>query len=468
MPTKILIHTDSVVLPSGLAETTRNIFHPLLDKYPGEYILHQVGWFHVGPGIIQPRWPITPTKMKDGKPDPEDRYGRLTFPSVVKAFRPDIVFAYGDLWCWDHILTSALRNEFKLIVYYTIDGQPYFGHINADGSTAWGKILSNADLIVALSKWGMDILKDGCPELADTAMDYMYHPMDGELMKPATEESKPNLRMALLGAKYHGQPVIGFVGRNQFRKQNHKLWEVMHYIVHGDYIICKDCGRITVKDWDHTRRRTRPAGEILKYDPNYDYSECWYCKSKNIEEGKRRDVLLALHTPKGDPSWNPDLMARIWDIENNVTFTVPREQERSMPREKMRDIFNCMDIFFYPSGGEGFGNPLAEAMLCEVPSVVTRYSAHAEFSKCASIQCNLESMQPELHHAIYRSVIDTGEAVKALTTLLDDDEKRTKLGKNGREFLLQFDQETMAEKWHQIFQSTMQRKSSRKLYLAQV
>src|SRR5439155_22909107 len=43
---KILIVTDSAVLPTGMAETTRLVFGNLLEKYPETYDIHQIGWFH--------------------------------------------------------------------------------------------------------------------------------------------------------------------------------------------------------------------------------------------------------------------------------------------------------------------------------------------------------------------------------------------------------------------------------------
>jgi len=464
---KILIHTDSVLLPSGLAETTRAIFETLLDKYPGQYYLHQLGWFHhaAGRGVTTARWPIVPTRVVNGKPDDRDRYGQLSFPSLVKAVKPHIVFAYGDLWCWDHVLDSAVRNQFKLVLYYTVDGQPYFGHLEPDGSTHWGRLLSRADYLVTLSKWGLDILKDGCPEIKDTPATWLYHPIDPERFRPLPIGAKEEVRRRILGTKYRGQFVVGWVGRNQFRKQNHKLWETLHYLVHGDWIKCNDCGRVTVMEWDHTRRKQKDPQELIKYDKGYDYSHCWYCKSKNIEKGKPYDVLLALHMPKGDPSWNPDLMARIWKVENNVVFTTIHEQHRQLLPNQMHEVYNSFDVMFYPSGGEGFGNPVAEAMACEIPVVFSDYSSHAEFAKYGGLPVRLESMQPELHHGIYRAVIDTGDAVNKLVQLIGNKKQRAELGQRGREYIKQFNKEVMVESWHKIFQEVMQTENN-KLYLA--
>jgi hypothetical protein len=99
--TRILIVTDSPVLPSGMAEATRLLFSTLLDKYPERYELHQVALFHCY-AVTTPRWPLYPTMAGKG-PDgrlrfaPEDKYGQKTTPKCIARVRPDIVFGFGDL-----------------------------------------------------------------------------------------------------------------------------------------------------------------------------------------------------------------------------------------------------------------------------------------------------------------------------------------------------------------------------------
>jgi hypothetical protein len=63
---RILIVTDSVVLPPGMAEATRLIFGELLDSYPEQYEIHQVGLFHCY-AVTRPRWPIHPTAAGKGQ-----------------------------------------------------------------------------------------------------------------------------------------------------------------------------------------------------------------------------------------------------------------------------------------------------------------------------------------------------------------------------------------------------------------
>jgi hypothetical protein len=125
---KILIVTDSAGIHSGLAETTRNIFIPLIRKYPDKYEIHQLGFFHFAPKEPVP-WPVYQTKIaqtpQGPQPDMNDKYGEQSFHELVQKVNPDIVFGYGDMWHFDHLLNSPMRNTYRMVAYYTIDGQPY-------------------------------------------------------------------------------------------------------------------------------------------------------------------------------------------------------------------------------------------------------------------------------------------------------------------------------------------------------
>ena len=61
--TKILICTHSAAMHSGLSETTRHIFIPLLQKYGDKYEIHQLGYFNFGKPSEKVPWPIYTTKV---------------------------------------------------------------------------------------------------------------------------------------------------------------------------------------------------------------------------------------------------------------------------------------------------------------------------------------------------------------------------------------------------------------------
>jgi glycosyltransferase involved in cell wall biosynthesis len=375
---KILINTDSAGLHSGLAETTRNIFIPLLERYPEKYEIHQLGWFHLAQRENVP-WPIYPTKInktdKGPQVDHHDRYGQQTFPGLVEKIQPDIVFAYGDLWTFDHILTSPLRNSFRLMCYYTVDGQPYFGHINPDSSTHWGDVLCKADRLVTLSHFGKDTLMDSCKELEGMDISVRYHPLNPNIFPNFSDEQVQTMRRQMLPKDAPEDMFLcGWLGRNQFRKQNFKLWELQHYMIYGDYIECKDCNRISIKEWNHSARKTKnpKTGRIIDqltiYDADYDYSYCSHCKSGNIKEGVPDDKFyMWFHMAKTDPGYNPDLHERMWKTAHRSIYTSNTNGLVGVSKQDIAKLLSCWDTLYYPSGGEGFGNPAFEALAAGTP-----------------------------------------------------------------------------------------------------
>lgn len=481
---KILINTDSAALHSGLSETTRNIFIPLLQMYPDKYEIHQCGWFDFKRKEPVP-WPIYPTKFiqhPNGQKelDQSDKYGQKTVHELIENIKPDIVFGYGDLWTFDHILLSPLRNTFRLCVYYTVDGQPYHGHINSDGSTQWGKMLNKADSIVSLSHFGRDTLYTCCPELSDKEIHVRYHPLEMARYENYTDEQIKEMRSKILPPEIMSREnlfIIGWVGRNQFRKQNYKLWELLHYMRYGDYIKCKDCGRVTVKEFNHSAGRSKnpKTGKItdqyIMYDQDYEYNNCWHCKSENIVEGEPdEDIFMWFQMSKTDPGYNSEMHERLWGVNDRTIFTNNTDGMIGISKKDVARLYSLFDVMYYPSGGEGFGNPAFECMAAGTPLVFSNYSSHAEFCKFGGLPVR-GTFIPELNNAIQRIAVDNNHAVEQMLKIRKDKELRDKLGNDARQHAIKFDIGQVVPGWDRIFTSMMKKPlpiNSNKIYATQI
>lgn len=463
---KILLSTHSAALHSGLSETARHIFIPLLQKYPEKYDIHQLGYFHLG-GVEQVPWPIYPTKMTQTPQgvnfDHEDRYGQKSFDPLVAQLNPDIVMGYGDMWHFEHMLSSPLRNSYRLLTYYTIDGQPYYGHLEADNSTDWGKKLLKADEVIVLSHFGKEVLERGCPELKDKNIKVMYHPLDMSRYPNLSDQQRLDVRDKILPKQLSRSAFIcGWLGKNQFRKQNYKLWEVTHYMVYGDYIECNNCKRITIKEYNHTTRETKDPdkypGELDKitmYSHDYRYDHCWYCKSKSITPGvPNPNFLMWFHMAKDDPGYNPDLHERMWKVSNNCVYTSNLRGLYGVKASDVAMLLCSWDCFFNPSGGEGFGNPMFEAMAAGTPLVYSDYSSHSEFCKFGGLPVRC-TYQPELIHGIQRAAVDTAHAIEQILKLVRDQQLRKTIGMRGKIHASQFAIPHMVTAWDQIFTTLM-------------
>ena len=453
---------------SGLSETARHIFIPLLSKYKDKYDVHQLGYFHFG-GTEKVPWPIYHTKVNQTpqgpQPNMDDRYGQLSFDEVVAQVKPDIVMGYGDMWHFEHMLASPLRNSFRMLCYYTIDGQPYYGHINPDDSTEWGKKLTKADEVVVLSHFGKDVLEQGNIELRNKDIKVMYHPMDMSRYPNLSDSQRSEIRDKVLPKHISRSAFLcGWLGKNQFRKQNYKLWETAHYIIYGDYIECKDCGEVTIKEWNHTTRETkdpdkypRELDKITMYSPDYRYTYCWACKSKNIIPGiPNPNFYMWFHMGKDDPGYNPDLHEKIWKVTNNCIYTKDIKGLSGVKASDLALLLSAWDCMYYPSGGEGFGNPAAESMAASTPVVYSDYSSHSEFCKFGGLPVRV-TYQPELAHAIMRAAVDTNHAVKQLLSLIRDEKLRKSLGLRGKLHISQYAAHHMVDSWDNIFSNLMKK-----------
>lgn len=461
---KILICSHSAALHTGLSETQRNIFIPLISKYKDKYDIVQLGYFHFAQQGEPIPWPIYRTKVQKtpqgDRPVTEDSYGQLSFNQIVAEQKPDIVFGYGDMWHFEHMLTSPLRNTYRFLSYYTIDGQPYFGNsLDVDGNTEWGPKLSKADEIVVLSHFGKEVLLRGNKEIKDRDISVMYHPIDMSRYPVLTDNQISDIRSKILPKHINSNAFIcGWVGKNQFRKQNYRLWEITHYMVYGDYIKCNTCKRVTVKEWNHTTRAVKDPdkypGEldrIRSYHPDYRYDYCWHCKSTDISPGKPNpNFYLWLHMDKNEPGYSCNLHENMWRVNNNCVYT---NNLKGLTGVKSRDLallissWNCM---LYPSGGEGYGNPAAEAMASGIPIVYSDYSSHAEFCKFGGLPIRA-TFQPEIANGIQRAVIDVNHAVEQMLSLTESKELCKKLGEDGRRFMTQYDLHHMVDAWDHIF-----------------
>ena len=458
-PIKLLISTDSPIVHTGLAETTRLVFRKLLEKYPGKYEIEQIGWFHFGnhPNQENVPWKVHPTSAKDGKLDMSDKYGQRSFESVRGGFKPDIVYTNGDIWCFEHVLNSPTRNTFRMAAYHTIDGEPYYGrNLKKGKSSEWGEKLSKADRLVVLTETGKDVLQNSCPELKKKHIDVVYHPSDIDRFTPLSLEEVSEARKKLYAP---GIPtdafIMGWIGRNQYRKQNYKLWETMHHIVHGDYIECLDCKRITRYEIDRSTGKPRAKGKIRLYDPDYSYDHCWHCLSENVQPGTPLDdVYLWTHMNKTDPGWAIGDLSEQWEVVNKIISPENITQAFGLKPEELASLIATWDCMLSLSGGEGFGIPPYEALACGVPVIYSNYSAHADFCQHGGLPVRVDLI-PEINFSINRAYADVNHAIEQVLVAYRDRDALKALGMNGRNFCETKSIDFTAQQWDKIFTEMM-------------
>lgn len=455
--TRILIVTDSAVMPTGLAETTRLIFSTLLDKYPERYELHQVGICHCY-AVTKQRWPIYPTMAVKGPNGlrwvPEDRYGQRTFPKVLARVQPDIVFGFGEPHRVMHLCTPPQTRRHKLLLYVNFDGLP----VPASSCD----FLPHADLVFTKSEFSKNVLAATLPGFPPEKLGYLYSPADTKRFAPISGEEKAQLRRDLLPAwmKQDGF-ILGWVGRNQWRKQVWVLYKVIHYLRAGGYLVCNRCGRVSLLDWDPSRQNFSGNGHAPaapESRPGYRYDCCHHCGSGEVQRAAPMEcVYLWLHMPEDerDKDWDAKLLEQQFGLkrDRDIFYTAGCASKAALPPDSMPVLYNLWDALLYLTGGEGFGIPAWEAMCCGLPCIYTNYSSHAEFIGRGNAGLPVSGiLQPERVSCIWRMIADVPQAIEAVRKLYFDRELRAKLSSNGRVFTEQFATEMQVERWHETFQ----------------
>ncbi len=460
--TRILIVTDSPVLPSGMAETTRLIFSTLLDKYPQQYELHQIGLFHCY-AVTTPRWPIYPTTAAKG-PDgqlrfaPEDKYGQKTFPKYAAKLQPDIVFAYGEPQRVSHLCAPPQNRRHRLVLYVNFDGLPV--------PSAYCSQLRHADLIFTKSEFSQHVLASALPGLSADKLSYLYSPADTQRFAPITASARAYLRRDLLPPWMPQNAfLLGWVGRNQWRKQVWLVYKVIHYLRTGAYLVCRRCARVSLFDWDPSCQRHLEAAQgTLESRPDHDHGSCQHCGADETQKAEpMSDVFLWLHMPEEpEQDWSVGMLEQQFALKRgrDIHYTEGHGHKAALAPADMPALYNLWDCLLYLSGGEGFGLPAWEAMCSGLPSVYTNYSSHAEFLGRGNAGLPVGGiLQTERSTCIWRMIADVSQAVEAVRKLYLDRELGAALGRNGRAFAEQFTPDVQVERWHQVFQQLSTRRA---------
>jgi glycosyltransferase involved in cell wall biosynthesis len=455
--TRILIVTDSAALPSGLAETTRLIFGNLLDQYPGAYELHQIGLFHCY-AVTTPRWPVYPTatlKERDGKLNfvADDRFGQKTFFRLLPQIQPDLVFVFGDPYRARPFCLPPDKRKYALVLYVNFDGMPLPpGHATG---------LDQADMILAKSEFSMNVLAHALPESAKGKLGYLYSPADTQRFKPISETEKAEYRRELFPSWMPPDAfVLGWVGRNQWRKQVWLLYKVLHYLRSGEYLVCDQCERVSLFDWDPMRQQhLKGSSETLESRPGYTFDRCACCGSLKVSQAAPlRDVFLWLHmAEEPEEGWPLPWLEQQWGLrrDRDLYYTPEHGLKSALDPADVPTLYRLWDGMLYLSGGEGFGLPAWEAMCSALPLVYTKYSAHGEFVSRANAGFPVSGiLQPE-QSCIWRMVADVPQVIQAVRRLYQDRALGKQLGLNGRRFVEQYTPEIQVPKWHELFQRVL-------------
>lgn len=438
-----------------MAETTRLIFDSLKAHYPNTYEISQIGMFHIS-AVTQPSWPIYPTKTvtrSDGRVDLDitDLHGEKTFEEVLHVFKPDIVFAFDDPQHLTYLGRSATERSYKLVLYMNFDGGPIAPNSFSE--------LIRADRLYTMSHFAKKVYLASHPHLHPTRVGVMYSPADTKRFAPPTVQEKAELRRELLPSWVPEDAfILGWVGRNQWRKQTWVHYELLHHLRIADYAQCGVCNKITILDSDPILGSRVPCKGLHSHRrPGFDFDRCAHCGAAEMTPAKPlENVFLWLHMLRNEPqgAWPTQGLESIYEVQigKELLYTEGLVLGAAITPDNMPLLYKIWDTLTYLSGGEGFGIPACEAMCCGLPVVYTNYSSHAEYLNEANAGLPVGgTLIPEPLFCTSRIVADMEQAIEATLRLYDNRILRDELGHNGRRYVHRYNVERQAALWHDVF-----------------
>lgn len=239
-----------------------------------------------------------------------DHYGIGRLPSLIHRLKPDIVVLLQDPWnvrgYLDNLLASQV-NMPPMIAWLAVDSRNQksakeLNHSHLSHVVTWTEFGAK-ELIAGGYTGPLSIVPCG---------------VDVDLFKPL---DKTESRIKVLGDDYSQLPdnpfIVGYVGRNQYRK---------------------------------------------RLDLTIEYFSDWIHRS-NIS-----NAYLMLHIPPtGEDHVDIISLARYYDIGEKLIVSSPM---RGFEESSMALIYNCFDVFLSTSQAEGWNLPALESMACGIPVIV--------------------------------------------------------------------------------------------------
>jgi len=176
----------------------------------------------------------------------------------------------------------------------------------------------------------------------------------------------------------------------------------------------------------------------------------------------RKDVLLFLHTDPHDTCAVFDMGKQIHSHripQELIKFTTDLEWDVGSPKWYLNGLYNLADLYVSTHGGEGFGIPIAEAMACETPFVVTDCTTTPELGQDEDGKWvrGLGARVDEQHddRGVVRPYVDIEDFCDKVEWMLDHEDERERMGKAGRSWVIKnCSIPVVTKKWMKIFDET--------------
>jgi glycosyltransferase involved in cell wall biosynthesis len=308
--------------------------------------------------------------------------------------RPDYLVTLADAW-WLTFLTDPGFGQFfemtatHWAMYFPLDGH----RPNRTLPASWIEILRRADLPIAMSRYGRDLVRAN-----GLNCEYIPHGVDTASFHPAADHVEAKRRLG-----YEGRFVVLSDARNQPRKMLPRLLTIFDRFARG-----------------------------------------------------RPDALLHLHCDPHDPaagedrySYSIDEDVRALGLQSQVRFTRNFAIGNGLPLTSLVEIYQAADVHALVSQGEGFGLPTLQAAACGVVPIAADYSANVELLAEHGLPLRVADYVCD-EFGIGRAFVDVEDAKEVLIRLYDDREALADRSRRAREFALKYDWDRVLPQWDSL------------------
>jgi len=333
--------------------------------HPHDPRIRQIPWL-VYPNLPHPDDKVGKQKYEE---NPIFQFGEAIFDRVLLDFKPHVVLDIRDVFMFDFIDRSPLREYYSTILMPTVDSAPQ--------NRQWLDMMSRTEGVFTYQDWSGDVIK----KESGGRINYL-----GSAPPGADSEFKPIDReenKKLFGLE--GKFIFGTVMRNQRRKLFPELFR-------------------TFRQFLNESNRS----DVLLYCHTSYPDQGWDIGALLNEHGLSSRVLFTYLCGNCKSAYASYFAGQSTVCPNcNQLAASPCNVQNGLDNSALNRVYNLFDVYVNYACAEGFSVPFVEAAAAGIPVIGTDYSAMEDVvRKLLGKPIKLLTKSLELETGCYRAVPD--------------------------------------------------------------